>query len=245
MFNLHILDVSALLHYGMNSARYKDKVSCTYNVGGIHKVMRQVAIAIANNDDVILAFDSKKNFRKALMPEYKVGRVPNKFVLSQAELLWDRLPQCGIACYKLDGYEGDDIINWCTDLREDYSSVLIHGNDKDLIHNVHDNIAFHSITDTVNNVTTANFPFAIEKGEEVPFNFVSIMKVLKGCTSDKIPAMKFSTGYSANDVFKWYLSVLDKKEIPFVYENTANREMFLKVIQYLPGITQEEIQELQ
>ncbi len=244
MFSLHLIDVSALLHFGMNSTKYKDKTSYTYNVGGIHKVMRHIAIAIANNDDVILAFDSSSNFRKRIMPEYKAGRIPNKFVISQAELLWERLPSTGITCYKFDGYEGDDIISWCTQIAPRYNNVYIHANDKDLIHNVRNNVVFHSITSTINNVTAGNFPFAIEKGIQVPFNFVSVRKVLTGCTSDKIAAFRSDAGYTGAEIFDWYLKALDYKQIPFIYENTTNRNLFLKVMEALPGVTARDLEEL-
>lgn len=245
MFSLHLIDVSALLHFGMNSSRYKDKTSYTYNVGGIHKVMRHIAIAIANNDDFILAFDSSSNFRKQLMPDYKSGRIPNKFVISQAELLWEHLPSAGITCYKFDGYEGDDIINWCTSIAPNYNNVYIHANDKDLIHNVRSNIVFHSITDSVNNVTAGNFPFAIEKGVQVPFNFVSIRKVLTGCSSDKIAAFRSDAGHTGAEIFDWYLKALNYKQVPMIYENTTSKELFLKCMQALPGITERDLQELQ
>ena len=140
MFNLQIFDVSALLHYGMNSSRYKDDASYGYLVGGIHKVMYHVASAFNNRDSVVLAFDGRNNFRKKLMPEYKIGRTSNTAVISQAELLYENLPRAGITCYKFDGYEGDDVINWCCNQATGYNTVYIYGNDKDLIHNVRGNI---------------------------------------------------------------------------------------------------------
>ena len=88
MFNLQIFDVSALLHYGMNSSRYKDDASYGYLVGGIHKVMYHIASAFNNRDSVVLAFDGRNNFRKKLMPEYKIGRASNTAVISQAEMLY-------------------------------------------------------------------------------------------------------------------------------------------------------------
>lgn len=240
------MDVSALLHFGMNAEAYKQKTSCYYNVGGIHKVMRQIALAFAENDSVVLVFDSKTNFRKALMPEYKAGRVTNKSVISQAELLFEKLPQIGFTCYKIDGYEGDDIINWCCqEAEQTYQKIFIHGNDQDLIHNVHGGVIFHSISENVPSVTESNFPYAIDKGSFVPFNFISVKKVLTGCKSDKIPAFIMENGTKGSEVFEWYLKALALKNIPGVYEYTTNRDIFLKFMQYLPGVTDKDLRELE
>lgn len=244
MFNLHILDVSALLHFGMNSVRYKDRMSCGYCVGGIHKVMRQIAIAASLNDSIILAFDSKSNFRKRIMPGYKAGRVSNKFVISQAELLWEKLPKIGIPCYKFDGFEGDDIISWACSEHEKYNNVYIHANDKDLIHNVRGNIIFHSISEENNRVTEANFPYAIEKGVQVPFNYISVKKVLTGCTSDKVPAFKAECGLKGSELFNWYVDVLPTK-FPSTYQYTANPDLFMQCMHCIPDLTENDFAELE
>ena len=91
MFNLHLIDVSALLYYGMTSVKYRDKRSYGFPVGGIHKVMYHISVAFAANDDIILVFDGRNNFRKGIMPEYKAGRIPNKEVIAQADFLYNHL----------------------------------------------------------------------------------------------------------------------------------------------------------
>lgn len=244
MFNLHIIDVSALLYFGMNSIKYKEHVSFGYQVGGIHKLMRNIAIALNNSDDIILAFDSRNNFRKKLMPEYKAGRIANKSILSQSELLQERLPVIGIPIHKADGYEGDDIINWCTSIESKYDNVYIHANDQDLIHNVRGHVVFHSITETINSVSESNFPYAIEKGVFIPFNFLSVRKVLTGCKSDKVPAFVSESGIKGDILFNWYLKALEFKNVPMIYENTTNPEMFLRFMSVCNGLTEADLAEL-
>lgn len=245
MFNLQIFDVSALLHYGMNSSRYKDDASYGYLVGGIHKVMYHIASAFNNRDSVVLAFDGRNNFRKKLMPEYKIGRASNTAVISQAEMLYENLPRAGITCYKFDGYEGDDVINWCCKQATGYNTVYIYGNDKDLIHNVHDNIVFKNINDGENLVTAANFPYAIERGVYIPFNFINIRKVLTGCKSDKVPPFVSESGLKGADIFDWYLQVLDAKKVDFIYQNTANPDLLLRCIRYIKDLTDKDLEEIQ
>lgn len=113
----------------LSSSYHKENlyVSYGYLVGGIHKVMYHVASAFNNRDSVVLAFDGRNNFRKKLMPEYKIGRTSNTAVISQAELLYENLPRAGITCYKFDGYEGDDVINWCCKQATGYNTVYIYG----------------------------------------------------------------------------------------------------------------------
>ena len=64
MFNLKIIDVSAVVYKGTFAANYKDRNYYNYPVGGIHYLMRQVATALAIGDSVVLVFDSPNNLRK-------------------------------------------------------------------------------------------------------------------------------------------------------------------------------------
>lgn len=244
MFNLHLIDVSALLHYGMTSVKYRDKRSYGFPVGGIHKVMYHISVAFAANDDVILVFDGRNNFRKGIMPEYKAGRIPNKEVIAQADFLYNHLLECNIECLKMDGFEGDDIINWVSQKAAELQSVFIIGNDKDLVHNVHGNITFHSIDRNVNCVSEANFPFAIEKGVYIPFNFVNVRKVLTGCPSDKVPPFVAEDGTTGAELFDSYIDCLSNNKIPFTYSNTASKTLFLYVMNNA-NLTEKDKQELQ
>jgi hypothetical protein len=247
MYDLHILDVSALLHFGMNSEFYKDRVSYTYNVGGIHKVMRHIMTAFFNNDEVVLAFDSRNNFRKQLMPSYKAGRVSNKYVISQNELLLEELPRIGFHCYQFDGYEGDDIINWAVnDLHSSgYGKILIIGNDNDLAHNVRNDVVFHSINDNVNSVTENNFAFALSRNESVPFNFISVKKVLTGCKSDKVAPFISEKGITGTELFDAYLKALESANVPFVYNNTTSSKLFMMFMKACSDLTDKDLQELE
>ena len=144
-----------------------------------------------------------------------------------------------------DGYEGDDVINWCCKQATGYNTVYIYGNDKDLIHNVRDNIVFKNINDGENLVTAANFPYAIERGVYIPFNFINIRKVLTGCKSDKVPPFVSESGLKGADIFDWYLQVLDAKKVDFIYQNTANPDLLLRCIRYIKDLTDKDLEEIQ
>lgn len=246
MFELQIYDVSAFVYHGVTASNFKDLFYYNYPVGGIHALMRYVTPALADRDQVVLAFDSRSNFRKELMPDYKSGRVPNKSVITQIDTLYEELSSCGFSCYRFDGFEGDDIIAWaCTQNLSEFSNITIFGNDKDLLHNIRDGVQFHSINSAVNSITVGNFEHSIEKGKTIPFNTIAINKVLCGCTSDKIPAFTSEDGYRGQQLFDVYIKALKANNIPFIYENTTNPALFLQIMTKLGLVTDSDVTELQ
>lgn len=246
MLDLSIFDVSAFVYQGASSESFNNRFFYNYPIGGIHYLMRYLTPALMDRDSVILAFDSRDNFRKQLMPDYKAGRVLNKTVITQIDTLFNELSGCGFSCYKVDGYEGDDIISWaCNQNFDKFSKITIYGNDRDLLHNVRGKISFHSINSGVNSVAESNFSYAVEKGKNIPFNTISFNKVLCGCISDKVPAFVSEKGYKGQELFDIYLHAFQVKELPFAYEYTTNILLFLKIMEATGVLTTNDISELQ
>lgn len=245
MFNLKVIDVSATVYQGVASEKFKNLSQYGYPVGGIHSLMRYVVPAIMDKDDIVLAFDSKRNFRKDILEEYKSGRVPNKSVISQLDTLYEELSGCGFNCYKFEGYEGDDIISWaCTQYQSAYDEVIIIGNDRDLLHNIRGNIRFRSITPTVNNVCQSDFEYSADKKERIPFNTISVNKVLCGCTSDKIPPYVTVNGIKGVELYNVYLQALNQLELSGRYEYTTSIELLLKILLQVNAITESDVEAL-
>lgn len=245
MFNLRIYDVSAFVYMGTTSSNYGDRSFYGYPVGGIHYLMRHVSTALVMQDAVALMFDGRNNFRKGLSTDYKSNRIPNPSVLSQIDSLWDGLSSCGVPCYREDGYEADDLINWCsTANKKDYNEVFIYGNDKDLIHNVQAKVSFNSIAMNINNISVANFPYSIYPGENIPFNFMSVFKVFNGCKSDCVKPFVGENGIKGRELFDAYVSLFEKENVPFLYENTTNRRFLEAFIGRLHVLTSKDKEEL-
>ena len=144
MNTLCVIDVSAVVYTGLYSQRYQDRSAFGYPTGGIHFFMEQLLVPLYEYNDIVLCFDSP-NFRKKLESSYKSGRSHNAVAISQIEALYEYLSYCGFSCYKCDGYEADDIIDWVIDtFKEKYSPIIIVGNDMDLAHSIRPNVIFRS-----------------------------------------------------------------------------------------------------
>lgn len=245
---LDVFDVSSFVHTGCCAAQFKDRCYYNYPVGGIHYLMRYVTTSLRANRHVILCFDDRRNFRKEIMPCYKQGRIPNKTVISQLETLYEELSACGFSCYKAPGCEGDDIISWaCTQNMNKYEEVVIYGNDRDLLHNVRDNVRFRSISKNVNSVCVGNFALGVSAGEEIPFNTISINKVLCGCNSDEVPAFVSQSGIKGRQLYNTYLKAIDKLDISFIqlYAYTTSKALFRKFYGQINALTPEDVEELE
>lgn len=234
MFKLNVFDVSAFVYKGTTSQNYGTRTYYGYPVGGIHYLMRYVATSLVQSDSVVLMFDGRNNFRRSVYLDYKANRVCNPAVASQIESLWDGLSASGIPCYKRDGYEADDLISWCVNsVKDDFSEVLIYGNDKDLIHNVQSKVSFRSIAVGTNNISVANFPYSIYAGENIPFNFMSVYKVFNGCKSDNVKPFVSENGVKGRDIYQYYLDMFEKCNVPFTYQNTTNPILLTRFIDKL------------
>lgn len=245
MFNLKIFDVSAFVYTGSTASEFKNRFYFNYPVGGIHYLMRYVTSALADKDYIVLAFDDRDSFRKKIMPCYKEGRKPNKVVISQIQTLYEELSAAGFSCYRFSECEGDDIVSWaCTQNMKKHDEVIIYGNDRDLLHNVRGNVRFRSITPSVNSVWEGSFSDAIELGKHIPFNTISVNKVLEGCSSDKVPPFVSEKGYKGEYLYNVYLQALRVNNVPFSWENTTNKDLFMQVFRQIDLITDADLVEL-
>ena len=170
MNTLCVIDVSAVVYTGLYSQRYQDRSAFGYPTGGIHFFMEQLLVPLYEYNDIVLCFDSP-NFRKKLESSYKSGRSHNAVAISQIEALYEYLSYCGFSCYKCDGYEADDIIDWVIDtFKEKYSPIIIVGNDMDLAHSIRPNVIFRSCRSDMNIIKRSSFPNAIKKDVYIPYN---------------------------------------------------------------------------
>lgn len=223
--NLYLIDVSAVMHTGMNSTYYKERTYYGFPVGGIHFLAQQMCVPLMMGDEFILCFDSP-NFRRKEFPKYKSGRTKNMSVILQTEAVFEKLQSCGIKCEKVDGYEADDIIDWAsTVLREQYSEIIILGNDKDLCHSVRMNVRFKSISSNVNSVFHGNFEDSIVLGEKILFNTVSAYKTFCGCNSDSIPALKLENGLHGKQIYARFAQFCIENGVAGDYVKTSSPDL--------------------
>jgi 5''-3'' exonuclease (including N-terminal domain of PolI) len=237
---LNILDVSALIYTGSASEFYRERSNYGFYVGGIHYLMKQVAVSFTMMDSVLLCFDSP-SFRKELMAGYKAGRVFKPDVYTQIQFAFDSLLGCGFHCAKFDGYEADDIISWASDKwYNDYSEIVIIGNDHDLCHNVRGKVRFKSIVPGTPCIYSGNFE-RFADSTHTKFNTISAKKCLCGCKSDKIGSMSLACGLKGQKLYLEFLSFLEKNKVPSDYSTTADPR-YLVAFSKLSGLFTEEEQ---
>lgn len=209
---LDIFDASALVHSGNGSEMYRSESYYNYPIGGIHYFFKFLAPSLVAGHKVVVAFDSR-SFRKDLDLKYKSNRTVKKAVRSQLETLYDGLMASNIACYKVDTYEADDIINWAVNKYKhssDYNEIIIYGNDYDLCHNIDYKVRFRGITSNVNSIYYGNFTKSIKHGETIMFNTLAAYKVFCGDTSDCIQPFKHEAGLKPKELYDKYVDFLNK-----------------------------------
>ena len=107
-------------------------------------VVRHLA---ADHPHTAICCDSPSSFRKELDATYKANRPPAEAPLHhQIDLACEALEADGFPVWKVDGYEGDDIIATATALITGHhcNSVLIASADKDLLALVSERVEVHS-----------------------------------------------------------------------------------------------------
>lgn len=244
MNNLNIIDVSALVHTGHTSDFFSEKLSYNVPVGGLHYLMRQVCVTLVKMDYLVLCFDSPTT-KNDLVPTYKTGRVRSPAVYNQIELAYNALASTGIVCEKHDGFEADDIIDWAVAQNyKKFTETVIIGNDQDLAHSVRPSVRFKSIKRGVPCVYCGNFTETAEPGKFIRFNTISAYKALCGCKSDKVPALKISSGVSGDELYRRFIKFIEENSISFTYENTTNPKLLVLFAQRSGLFNQEDVKEL-
>lgn len=233
MKTLEIFDVSPYIHTAENVDKYASRYLYKFPVGGIQYFLKYLAVNLKINNDIILCFDSR-SFRKDLSVKYKSSRKSAYPVYAQLDFLVEHLERCGIPCYKVDGYEADDLIHTAVFQNyKDYDSINIYGNDKDLAHNIIDSkITLRAINSTSNTITYHNFSKGLVKGTYIHFNTISAYKVFTGDNSDEIDSFVAEDGTTGLEVYKAMIKLILENPSINKYSITATRKMIELVLKY-------------
>lgn len=210
---LNIYDVSGLVHCGQNIRDYASRYAYGFPVGGMQYLLKHVVSDIVSFRDVVLCFDIGRSFRKDIDKRYKAGRVPNKDVWAQLDVLYDILPKCGIVCHGVDTFEADDLIFNVVEANDapyDYHEITIFGTDYDLTHNITSGkIRFDSVSSQVNCVNYNNFPHAMYKDKTILPNTISAYKVFCGDKSDRVkPFVSNASGLTGLALYNKYVEII-------------------------------------
>lgn len=153
--------------------------------------MMESARKITDADGVVVAFDvHAPTFRHKAFEEYKAGRAskPDEFHL-QMQKLQEILPNMGIACLGVEGYEADDILGTiarnCTE--KGHQCVLYTG-DKDSFQLIDDNVVVLFPQNGGTGLIIDKDEIAKKYNGLVPAQLVDL-KGLQGDKSDNIPGV--------------------------------------------------------
>lgn len=242
MGTLCVIDVSAVVHTGANAPRYADRTSFNYPTGGINFLMSQLMVPFYEVNDIILCFDSP-NFRTKLLDGYKKGRSRNSAAISQIEVLYEYLSQCGFSCCKCNGYEADDIVEWAVaEYWQDYEKVIIVGNDMDLCHSIRPNVIFRACRSDMNLIKRSSFPNAIKKGAYIPYNMISAYKCLCGCQSDHVPVFRRDNGVSGKELYANCVFIYEKHDLIDDWNKSANPNVLRVWAKQVQGFSDSEME---
>ena len=208
MNELHVFDVSPMIYVGDKG---RQETFYGLRVGGVQYLLNYLAVAYLDRDSVVLCFDSP-NFRKTVFTGYKAGRPKEPAIYYQINAVYDELRSCGIRCEKYDGYEADDLVEWAVaqNVEQYIRGVSIYTDDNDICHSIRNGVKLVAIRNGQNDIIPSNFEIAIKRGERIPYNTISAMKVFCGCESDKIPPIKIAAGYSGKQLYNAWCNVAAK-----------------------------------
>ena len=226
-FRMKLIDVSALVHTGMNSPYYKDLTYYNMPVGGLIYLNRYISEAIDSKQPFVLAFDSHST-KCADDNGYKAGRPKAPAVYAQIEFAYNFLQNCNILCAKHEGYEADDIIDWyAQEYHDEFTYYSIIGNDVDLAHSLWPNGELCPCSSQGKFVNYNNFETGVIPGKVILYNTISLYKIICGCASDNISSIGISQPYK---LYRDFCTYLVQNGI-FSYETTAeNAELLINVL---------------
>lgn len=198
---INLVDVYNVMyvgHFRFEGASVTDVKGREIKTGGIYNLLRQFQLRKYNflKDTWIFCFDRRTN-RKEIAAmngiEYKGGRegAPPELI-AQIQLAEKWLRDSGFNVMAFDGFEADDIIGTVAkSLKGSGLKVNVITGDRDMAYLVDEDTSLISPSSNSPDVTFENYEYtAGKRGERVHYNSIFLYKVLRGDSSDKIPAVK-------------------------------------------------------
>ena len=192
-----IYDLSSLIHSGAKASYSKSYQWKGFPTGGMFLVFKTLISDLSKGHEVIICCDSPTNtlYRYKYYDGYKSNRVtttdtirtPEQILFSvQFSVIEDILSSIGIPLCKYDGFEADDFI---------YSVVSKYNKEPIQIRTVdYDLVDTKMLNPQVSFITHKNIGL-----NEMPVGEIRC-KIIEGCTSDKVPKLKYSTHHILKDL---------------------------------------------
>ena len=236
---LRVFDSSWFIHYGARSVKHKDYVFAQYPLGGVRFLVGAIMLELSSGHSVVCCFDSETT-KFDLIPEYKADRPRESYVYNQAEYAYNMLLKCGVSCFKMVGYEADDLIASVVEAnRSEYRDIICYTNDADIAHNVTEGIRVLAACSGGIDITPRNFIASVQKGDFVEYNTISAYKVLVKDRSDNLLQFQGEGGVSGRDLYNSYVqwgyeTLPDDSRRPFLFSNQKIFEHYLTLCDLTP-----------
>jgi DNA polymerase-1 len=139
---------------------------------------------------LIMTFDTSKNFRKEIYPEYKATREkPKDDLLQQMPFAYDIVEAFDIPIFQMEGFEADDLIGTLANKAADQGlDVKIMTGDRDIFQLIRDGITVYLPQKGVGELKENNFDECVEYFGVRPDQVIDF-KGIKGDASDNIPGV--------------------------------------------------------
>lgn len=194
---LHLFDVSPFIHAGHvnqysklerlvdDGVTWKTYVTPTGGTSFLFNTLYEVA----GRGDCVFCCDRNPTIKKDMLPTYKNNRDHKHDISVDKGACEYILKKCGCTVLARAGYEADDIIYTLVQkLHNQYDKIYIYTGDSDLYFLVDDIVEIKPSSSRAKSVNRDNYEQIAHKGG-IRYNCLTTMKILKGDTSDCIPAM--------------------------------------------------------
>lgn len=211
--NLRILDLSTYIHHG---GRYEyaiiaggvRKTSNGYeplelNSSGIAFLMKD--INKYRRDKIIIACDREPQAKRDMMPEYKWKREEERdqSIEQQKRIAELIAKDCGFEVIYKDRFEADDIIySMVKKYYNDFDHIYLHLTDGDLFCLIDDKVSVGKVGDNGKEIDIHNYEYTVKANKVVPYNTMSIYKMIHGDPSDSIHALPRGVGNKVKQVLQ-------------------------------------------
>lgn len=194
---LHVFDVSPFIHAGHvnkyskleqlvdTGSTWKTQVTPTGGVSFLFNTLYEVV----GTGDCVFCCDRNPTIKKDMLPTYKSNRNHDRSKQVDKAAAEYILEKCGCSVLARAGYEADDIIySIVKKFKEEYDHIYIYTGDSDLYFMVSDNVSIRPSSSKAKTVNMENYEKIAMKGG-IRYNCITTSKIIKGDTSDCIPAL--------------------------------------------------------
>lgn len=195
--DLFLFDVSPFIHAGsVNKFARLEQTICTgvtwqtmrVPCGGISLIFNEL-YAVVGKGDCVFCTDRNPTIKKDMYSGYKANRDHNDYIQISKTVAEYILEKCGGTVIARAGYEADDIIyTLVRRLHDQYDNIYIYTGDSDLYFLVDKKVSIRPSNSRAKSVDYYNYNSVLAK-YGAKYNSLTVQKILKGDTSDCIPAL--------------------------------------------------------